>query len=97
MGKTEIILCDCYSPEHQIIVHYDNDENELGEKYPMIYLYVHLNKLPFWKRLKYGIKYIFGRKSRYGAFEEFIVNPEDIDKFENIVSHLKNNKKVLVD
>lgn len=90
MGKTDIILCECYSPEHQMIVHYDSDEDcESGFKVPMCYIHIHLNKLPFWERVKYGINYIFGRQSNYGAFDEFIINPQDVGKFENIVSHLK--------
>lgn len=98
MKKTDIILCGCYSPEHQIIVHYDDDEDcESGFVEPICYLHIHLNKLPFWGRVKYAVKYILGRQSNYGAFDEFIINPKDIDKFENIVSHLKKDKKVLVD
>jgi len=62
---------------------YDQDEN-----YPMVYIHFHLNKRPFWERVGYGLKYIFGRQSRYGAFDEIILNPEDVPKFEKVVEHL---------
>ena len=55
----------------------------------MVYVHTHLNKLPFWSRVKYGIKYIFGYKSRYGAFDEFIINPKDAKKIEDILIYLK--------
>lgn len=83
MIKEEILICECYSVEHQIIFRYDSEDN-------MVYLSTHLNKRSFWSRLKYGIKYIFGRKSNYGAFDEFIINPKDVGKLEKIVKHLKN-------
>lgn len=80
----DIIICDCNSIEHQIVVYYDEIETV-----PFVYFYVHLNKRPFLQRLKYGLKYIFGRKSNYGAFDEFIFNPDDVDKLEKIVYFLK--------
>jgi hypothetical protein len=41
--------------------------------------------------VKYGIKYIFGYKSRYGAWDEFLLNPEDADKLQDVVNYLKKN------
>jgi len=55
----------------------------------MVYVHVHLNKKPFWERLKYGIKYIFGYKSRYGAFDEFIFSPDDAERLQSVVNYLK--------
>jgi hypothetical protein len=60
--------------------------------YPMVYSHVHLNKRPFWKRFNYGIKYIFGYKSRYGAFDEFIFNPNDAERLQEVVNYLKQLK-----
>lgn len=83
----DIIICQCHSTEHQMVFLYSDDDN-----YPMVYTHIHLNKLPFWNRVKYGINYIFGRKSRYGAFDEFILNPSDAPKIENVLKYLKQNK-----
>jgi hypothetical protein len=88
-NNTEILICDCHSTDHQIVIIFSEDEFDNGQKYPMCYLHVHLNKRPFWERVKYGIKYIFGYKSKYGAFDEFIFNPEDAYKLENLVEYLK--------
>lgn len=90
-NKEEIFICDCHSTDHQVVVYYESDENEFGTKYPMCYFHIHLKKLPFWERVKYGLKYIFGRQCRYGAFDEFIINPDDADKLQEIVNYLKKD------
>lgn len=83
--KRELFICDCENTEHQIIFSHFADEPEL-------YMTTHLRKLPFWQRLKYGIKYIFGYQSRYGAFDEFIFQPEDVYKLERLVAHLRGDE-----
>jgi sulfatase maturation enzyme AslB (radical SAM superfamily) len=76
-----------------MVVNYSEDEYSDGTKNNMVYIHTHLNKKPFWKRIIYGIKYIFGYKCRYGAFDEFIVNPKDADKIQEIVNYLKKIEK----
>ena len=82
--KPEIFICDCHSTEHQMVFLHETDED-----FPMVYVHVNLNKKPFWERLKYGIKYIFGYKSRYGAFDEFIFSPDDAERLQSVVNYLK--------
>lgn len=91
MKKTnkDILVCECHSTEHQLIVLYSNEDD-----YPMVYLHIHLNKRSFWQRLKYGVKYIFGYKSQYGAFDEFIFNSDDVEKVGRIVKYLKNEEEL---
>ena len=91
-NNKEILLCNCHSTDHQLVILYSEDELDNGSKYPMVYAHIHLNKLPFWERLKYGLKYIFGHKCRYGAFDEFIFNPEDATKLKEVVKYLKKEK-----
>jgi len=87
--EREIIICECHSMEHQIVVTYENDNND-----PTVYLNIHLTKRPFWKRLIYGLEYILGRQCGYGAFDEIILNPKDAKKFEKIYLYLSNEKPV---
>jgi hypothetical protein len=87
----ELLICECHSTDHQIVFLYSSDNID-GVEYPMCYAHVHLAKKPFFDRLKYGIRYIFGYQCRYGAFDEFIFNPDDLHKLESIVEHLKNVK-----
>jgi len=85
----EILICACHSTDHQLIILYDEDEVE-GHSYPMCYFHIHLKKRPFLERVKYGIQYIFGRQCNYGAFDEFIFNPKDADKLQELVNYLKD-------
>lgn len=78
----EIFICECENVEHQLVFRHFTDED-------VVYMSIHLCKMPFWRRLWHGVKYIFGHSSRYGDFDEFIFNPEDADKLEKIVSHMK--------
>lgn len=82
-----LLLCDCSSAEHQLIVRWDNDDKE-------VYVNVHLaNVYGFWKRLWYGLKYAFGHKSKYGAFDEIILRKEDANNLQKVVDHLKSKAK----
>jgi hypothetical protein len=86
--KKDLFVCSCHNTEHQMVVLYDEDDID-GVRFPMVYVHTHLAKRPFWQRVAYGLKYIFGYQSRYGAFDEFIINPDDVQGIEKIVKHLK--------
>ncbi len=77
----EVLLCDCNSTNHQIIIIYDEDEKDPSDK--MVFMYTCLNKPSFWRRLQY----LFGFQ-KY-AFEDFIFNPEDADKLQKVVDYLR--------
>jgi hypothetical protein len=81
-----ILICSCNSTEHQMVI-YKTTDKLYG---PEAYVHVHLIKRSFWYRLKYGVKYIFGYTSKYGAWDEFILNPGHIDQLQNVVDHLNN-------
>ena len=84
----DLLVCDCHSSEHIMSVFYAEDTID-DVTYPTVYINTHLTKRPFWQRVSYGIRYIFGRQCRYGAFDEFIINPDDAPKFEKIVEFLR--------
>ena len=84
MKDIDILICECHSTEHQLVFLYEEDE-ETGN---MCYVHVHLTKLPFWKRIKYAFRYIFGYQCRYGAFDEFILNPDDAPKIQKLADYL---------
>jgi hypothetical protein len=71
--ESQVLICDCHSDEHQILIHYDEDDRE-------VYLHVHLASQGFWSRLIYAIKYLFGYKSKYGAWDSFIFRRQDAHK-----------------
>ena len=97
----EILLCECFSTEHQIIFSYIEDEeynkdnNVLPAYFGEVFMHIHLySRKGFFSKLKYAIKYIFGYKCKYGAWEEMILSLDDIEKLEKIVQFMKKSKKI---
>lgn len=82
--ERELFICSCENTEHQIVFSYFEDDDIHN-----VYATTYLSKKSFWKRLKYGIKYIFGYQSKYGAFDEFIFNSNDAERLEKVVEFLK--------
>jgi len=83
-GQEHLLICSCESKEHQIIISFDKEDN-------LMYATIHLHKFGFWRRLIHGIHYIFGKKSTYGDFDDFIFRKQDADKLIDIGNKLKNN------
>jgi hypothetical protein len=81
----EVFICECHSPDHQFIIRKFDDE-------PDVYIAIHLTKQPMMRRLKYAFRYIFGYQSRFGAFDEIILNPDDADRLQKVVDSLKIQK-----
>ena len=92
-NKQDLLICECHSTDHQIILSYSEDVDKEGKTYPMCYAHVHLRKHRFFGRVIHGIKYIFGYQCRYGAFDEFIFNPEDAPKLQELVDYLNIEKE----
>lgn len=82
--EDKIIICDCSSAEHQMVLRYDDDK-DLGR---MVYVEIHLVPLVWYKRLWMGIKYIFGYKCCYGNFEEMILSPKHARQIYNLYRFL---------
>ena len=84
--RTELVLCECASIEHQIVfVKIDNAD-------PEIYMEVHLRTgRNFWQRLAHGIAYAFGKKSRYGAWDEFVLGPDQLSQIKNFIENESNS------
>ena len=94
MGDREVIICSCHSPEHQAIFYYlewDGDPNDTN-----IYMQYHLSTHDsFFKRLWAGIKYAFGYKSRYGFWDELLMEEPQVEQLRNFLNKLKeSNQKI---
>ena len=86
MDKKELFICECNSIEYQIVMSYFEDEKE-------VYCNVHLKpERNVLKRIIHAVKYIFGHRSAYGDFDEFIFNPKDADRLQSVVDHLRTEK-----
>lgn len=95
MGKgdwpsKEVFICECFSTEHQLVVSYMPGENKLD--YDELNFEVHLHPTyGFWRRVWSAIKYIFGYRSRYGNWDNFMVNVNDADKLITILQKFKDD------
>lgn len=82
--EKELVLCQCKSLEHQIVFVWfeDDDDSE-------VYMQIHLIKTSFWRRLVNGIKYIFGYKSRFGAWDEIVLDNDNLEQFKKVIQKLE--------
>lgn len=87
MEKNELFVCECSNVEHQLIFTYFDDETN-GDVYMSVHLIPESN---IWKRIKNAIKYIFGYRSKYGDFDEFIFRSKDSEKLQSIINYLKKS------
>lgn len=72
--RHKYIECECGTVEHTLRFTHDDSPD-----WPEIYVDVHLGQhYGFFKRLWYGIKYIFGFKSVYGHFDESVLGEEKV-------------------
>jgi hypothetical protein len=95
--EQHVTVCQCMSHEHQFTFTFDPDDKDV--KYQECYLDIHLfdpcedAHAPFakffcgrfWRRVWYGVRYVFGYKSRYGAWDSTIVTVEDARKLRGLL------------
>ena len=86
--EKELVICSCNSTDHQLLF-LGWEDKELGNE---VYVHVHLPTQSFWKRLKCGIKYIFGYKSQYGDFDEIVLNKEHAGQLTRVANFLDPSK-----
>ena len=101
--ENKTFICSCHSMEHQITFRYQNIEEvsrvvnlldkESGEEYLdddelYINVFLHTNK-GFFKRLWRGLKFAFGYKSRYGQWDEIILDRKSEDELLELLTERK--------
>lgn len=76
----EIEVCKCGSLEHQVIFQFDPDPGYNDE----MCLSVHLNHdLPWYSRIVRAVKYIFGYKSKFGDYDEILLDRTQVLRIRN--------------
>lgn len=81
--ESNFIVCSCGDLRHQIVFSTFEFVTSTGKTEKDCYLQVFLNKHNFLTRLLIGIKYILGFQSKFGVFEEFVINEENAIKIKN--------------
>jgi hypothetical protein len=85
--NTEILLCECGSCEHQIIIHKDTDEIKT------VVLRTHLVTYKnIFKRSWVAIKYIFGYKSKYGHWDSMIITKNNYQPLKDAINFIDEKK-----
>ncbi len=76
--KNQYISCQCFSPEHLLIFSYDPDFDPGEEEFDgqVIYLHVFLRPKGVFSRIWTALQYVFGYRSQYGDFDEFLLGIE---------------------
>lgn len=82
--EEDVLTCACHNPNHVIRVKYNRRLNAA-------FFEIHLNKLSFWERLKNAFIYLFGKETKYGEYDDFIFDIENVDKLIEIGNKIKNN------
>lgn len=81
--ESNFIICSCGDLRHQLVFTTFEFINSSGITQKDCWLQILLNKHNFLTRLFVGIKYILGFQSKFGIFEEFIINEENAIKIKN--------------
>jgi hypothetical protein len=77
----EHFRCQCSSPEHSLDFVYIRNVGE-----PEVSAYVFLNAYRgILGRAWEALKYVLGYTSRYGHFDSFILRPEDVPRFQELL------------
>ncbi len=66
--KRTFYTCRCSSLEHIFVVSADDED---------FFIEVHLAPLPFWHRMGNAIRYLFGKRCKYGDFDVVLLSPPD--------------------
>lgn len=92
----DVIICQCNSAEHQIIFTYidSDDPTDFDE----LAVEVHLTPIHgFFQRIRHAIKYVFGYRSRFGDFDNIVVDAKDCDRMIKYFERLKKNHNDVVE
>ena len=82
--ERELIICSCWRPEHQLILAYDPDETELPRQ--VLFITIYLMPVNVGRRIIAAIQYIFGYQSRYGHFDEIMLEQPQINQLKAFIA-----------
>ena len=87
-NRTDLIQCACHSLDHQMIIRTFKYGDSAPDDMDSTEIILMTRQLPFFQRLKIGIKYIFGllNYNKDYMFTELIVNKQEAQK---IIDHLQ--------
>lgn len=79
--KKNLVLLSCCSLDHQMVISLNAG---------LVVVQIHLkNYKGFFERVWVGVKYIFGYKSKYGDWDEMLLDESHIPQLEETLEYLK--------
>ena len=88
--------CSCYAPEHALRFLLD-DWSDNNIKDVELYCEIHLtNYKNILQRIWYALRYICNYKCRYGCFDGWSMNEEDVKKLRNLLDEYEIRKNTTV-
>ena len=82
--KRDLLVCACGDVAHQLVITTFGD----GEAYVTF----HLSKLKWYNRIWVGMRYIFGKQSKYGAFGEVVLDARHVEQLRALADELEDKK-----
>lgn len=76
------IECACSSAEHLATIYFDVENCDQS---PFIYLQLQLPKTSFFQRILNAFKYILGYQSKYGHWDEVVLNAVEAKRLKNLL------------
>ena len=83
MSDYEVVICSCQSPEHQMVFHYDDEDNEVVAQPALNHFH------SFFKRIVVGVRYIFGYECKTGHFDCVIINKREAQRIIEVLQKIK--------
>jgi hypothetical protein len=82
----KIFVCHCGWIEHQMVWPRDEEGDTVTVEF-------HLSSRAFLRRLRAGIKFVLDYKSRYGEFDEIIVDVEKVRRLKDFLAESESLRK----
>lgn len=83
----ELFLCNCSQPQHQFIVTYDNQDDEI-----LVQMKLNVHR-SFWQRVQHAFRYIFRLGNDDFQYEEVILSHPDRQKLAKMLLSKPKKKK----
>lgn len=89
-STTQYIICSCQHRDHMLILNADDEKNHL-----YVTIEIHLSPLPFWQRLKRAFLYVCGKRTRYGDFEEIVLDRNNASYIKDFIDDCIKDERFL--
>ena len=89
--KSQYFDCACHSSNHTIRFDLSIEDNE----FPDLYLSVQLNRWRnIFSRIWIAIRYIFGYECKYGHWDTWLLNHDDVSRLRELLEDFDKHAKI---